>query len=534
MRTRWSVLTASVLVALAVGVFILRHATQATAGSETIPLDTWRVTMAADGELASSAGVVVTSVPLDFRRQHIFDEHFESPTLSAPMGRKGADRSEVKWRRAAPGASQGFSLSHTFLCQTNVPRPSGAMLRSTRKLDASPVPSASFLAPESRIESNHAEMAAKARALVDHPSSAEDSVPALFEYVSGLRDETPRGRPSALHCLRQGGGDAVSKARLLIALCRSSNIPARLVTGLILEEANNLNLHYWAEAWVDEHWLPMCPKHGHFGVSNFPTNFLVLKLGDDDVIHGHGVKARSEFRVEMISNTGSVPANALQQFWRKASFTMLPPSARHLVRFLLLLPVAALIVSVFRAIIGIPTFGTFSPALLGLAFVDLRSLPWGFMILLATIAVGWGMRRLLDRYHLLLVPRTSVLLTLIVLFLLVVIVVAHNYGVVVSQFVSLFPLVILTHLVERFCMLESEDGTVVSLRTLVGTLTVALSISLALSPEIVGRWLLHYPETLGIVLAAQFLIGRYTGYRVSELIRFRDLLAGKTASGGAA
>ena len=184
--------------------------------------------------------------------------------------------------------------------------------------------------------------------------------------------------------------------------------------------------------------------------------------------------------------------------------------------------------------IGVPTFGTFSPALLGLAFVDLRSLPWGLTILLTTILVGWGLRRVLERYHLLLVPRTSVLLTLIVLFLLVVVVFANSHGVVVSQFVSLFPLVILTHLVERFCMLESEDGTAVSLRTLAGTLVVALTISVALSPDVVGRWMFSYPETLGVVLAAQFLIGRYTGYRVSELIRFRDLAGAQPLTGGGA
>jgi hypothetical protein len=33
---------------------------------------------------------------------------------------------------------------------------------------------------------------------------------------------------------------------------------------------------------------------------------------------------------------------------------------------------------------------------------------------------------------------------------------------------------------------------------------------------------MHYPETLGLVIALQLVIGRYTGYRLSELFRFRD------------
>ena len=32
------------------------------------------------------------------------------------------------------------------------------------------------------------------------------------------------------------------------------------------------------------------------------------------------------------------------------------------------------------------------------------------------------------------------------------------------------------------------------------------------------------PEILGLIMAAQLLIGRYTGYRLSELFRFRDFI----------
>ena len=46
-----------------------------------------------------------------------------------------------------------------------------------------------------------------------------------------------------------------------------------------------------------------------------------------------------------------------------------------------------------------------------------------------TVLLGWGFRRLLDRFHLLLIPRAGVLLTLIVLFLLAVIMTAGRAGV---------------------------------------------------------------------------------------------------------
>src|SRR5207245_5146242 len=88
----------------------------------------------------------------------------------------------------------------------------------------------------------------------------------------------------------------------------------------------------------------------------------------------------------------------------------------------------------------------------------------------------------------------------------------------------LFPMVILTGMIERFWTLEVEDGTSSSFKTLLGTLTIAATISLFLSLHAVVRHMFRFPETLGLIMAAQLLIGRYTGYRLSELFRFRDFL----------
>jgi hypothetical protein len=123
-----------------------------------------------------------------------------------------------------------------------------------------------------------------------------------------------------------------------------------------------------------------------------------------------------------------------------------------------------------------------------------------------------------------LVPRTAILLTLIVLLLIGVILLASHHGISATQYISLFPLVILTHMVERFWTVETEDGTASSFKTLLGTLFVSAMVSLAVGPEAVTAWMFRYPETLGVIVACQFLLGRYTGYRLTELFRFADLV----------
>jgi hypothetical protein len=88
--------------------------------------------------------------------------------------------------------------------------------------------------------------------------------------------------------------------------------------------------------------------------------------------------------------------------------------------------------------------------------------------------------------------------------------------------VSLFPMVILTGMIERFWTLEAEDGTASSFKTLVSTMFIAAVIALVLGLRAVLDQMFRYPETLGLVMACQLLIGRYTGYRLTELFRFRD------------
>ena len=81
----------------------------------------------------------------------------------------------------------------------------------------------------------------------------------------------------------EGGNDS-GKSRLLVALCRNRGIPARLIGGLVLVDDGKQKMLRWAEAWVDNRWLPMCPTHGHFGDRSFPENYLVLRVGDGPAV----------------------------------------------------------------------------------------------------------------------------------------------------------------------------------------------------------------------------------------------------------
>ena len=69
-------------------------------------------------------------------------------------------------------------------------------------------------------------------------------------------DEVDTGRPNDW-TLENGWTDCQLEAALLAALCRARNIPARLISGYVLDDDTPYH-HYWAEAWIaGRGWLPL-------------------------------------------------------------------------------------------------------------------------------------------------------------------------------------------------------------------------------------------------------------------------------------
>jgi transglutaminase-like putative cysteine protease len=543
-RTRLTILVALGLVAVSAGIFFTRRATGGVDIGGPAGVSSWEVTLTAQGRLPADAETpVVTSAPPDFRRQHVSDESWWSDALVHRPGRseaaQGTDRErEALWkRRPTIGQVDEYRLTYTFRCVLGAHHPTPAMREATRKLDGPPAPETDgTLRPTPRVQSDHRDVEALARELAGNADAAADQVRAFHDHVFALPNLWLWAGHTALDCLRSGGDDA-GKSRLVVALCRSRGVPARVVTGLVLNPNAPPALHHWAEAWVrspdgpEGHWLPSCPTYGHLGARRWPANYLVVRLDDEPLVRGPGEPRLSLF-ARQLSDGAPAGESPTRAFWRAVSLASLPPAEQQFVQFLLLLPLAAVIVSVFRVVIGVRTFGVFAPALLGLIFRDLQGLPWGLGIFAAAVLIGWLFRKVLDRFHLLLIPRAAVLLTVVVLFLLVVVVAASRSGVHVTSYLALFPLVILTHMVERFWTVEAEDSSWTSFKTLLGTLGVSAVVALALSPEAVGRWVFRYPETLGVVIAVLLLLGRYTGYRVTELYRFQDVIEYETKDEG--
>jgi hypothetical protein len=526
-RTTLCALTASALAVVSLGVMAVRYRVLGDEVGRPAGPGTWKVTLVVKGTSQGHARLW-TATPLDLDRQRLKDDGYTSDEMThKPPEARFPERRRVPWAQR-PGSGAGpIKARAEFLVGLHTGR-GGGETGQARALYAAPR-SGEHLGAEPLIETSHERISAVARQLtagLSGSTSQFDTAQTLFHFVeqkvhNDVRFDGPA--VSALTCLESGSGDRCAKSRLLIALLRNRNIPARMVGGVALTKGPEQQAHYWVEAYLYDHWLPMCPFYRLFG--KVPPTYLIFGFGDRPLVTSKRVEQlKSAFLVERAGKEAAAGEDtAWQRGFKHLSLYNLPTGDRRLVEILLLLPIAALIVCVFRNIIGMHSFGTFAPALIGLAFHDLHSLP-GIFVFVAILLIGWLMRRLLDNYHLLQVPRVATMLTLIMSVLICLIVLSNLYGATTTRYISLFPMVILTGMVERFWTLETEDSTMASFRTLVQTMFIATVIALVLSRPLLVRHLFSFPETLGLVMAAQLLIGRYTGYRLSELFRFRDFL----------
>jgi len=526
-RTTLCLLTAAALAVASVSVMIVRY--QALGGEVQAPPGpgTWKVTLVVQGYAEGDARLQ-TVMPLDFGRQHVLRESCQSAELLAkPPEARHPERRQVLWVKRGGAGDGPFRAHYEFTCTIDMHRPTSPLFHSTNPPDIAPG-AGEYLDVTTRTPADFDALSSVARRLTAGVEQPRDQAEALFHHVDReIANEPSIGGPpeSAAECLKHESGDSGAKSRLLTAFLRHRGIPARIVTGLTLTKGTEQQAHYWVEAWINDHWLAMCPFHHHFG--KVPPTYLVFSHDDVPVARGRHLRDLDyAFLVQRAApeslQEGS-ESSPLRRFFLTISLFMLQPAEQRLVEFLLLLPIAALIVCIYRNLIGLGSFGTFAPALVGLAFRDLHSLP-GLALFVSIVLIGWIMRRVLDKYHLLQVPRTAFLLSLLMIVLVTAIVGANLKDWPATRYISVFPMVILTGMVERFWTLETEDGAAASFKTLLSTLWIAASIALFLSLHAVVTHVFRFPETLGLVMAAQLLIGRYTGYRLSELFRFRDFL----------
>ncbi|GHC50834.1 UUP1 family membrane protein [Roseibacillus persicicus] len=205
------------------------------------------------------------------------------------------------------------------------------------------------------------------------------------------------------------------------------------------------------------------------------------------------------------------------------SIAALPVNERRVFRYIALIPVGAFMIVVLRNLVGFNMLGTFMPVLLALSFLEIPLAP-ALLMFSALLAAGLFFRFFLSRLNLLVVPRVAACVVVVSLLMIVFGLFSWRMGLTVGLEVTVFPMVVLAWTIERMSILWDEEGAGAAMVQAGGSLAAAVLAYLVMRIRTVDYWAQYFPELLLILLAGILLIGRYTGYRMSELIRFKSFV----------
>lgn len=321
--------------------------------------------------------------------------------------------------------------------------------------------------------------------------------------------------------------EPTEQARFLVQLLAIRHIPARVIQGFRLGESQREQpLQPWLQVHNGVRWATIDPRTAAEG---WPTDLFLWNQADrPNLVIENTPNAHLEFSVTR--NLADAMAVAEQRLEvRDAnlvnySLLSLPLQAQAVYRILLMIPIGAFIMLLLRNLVGIKTYGTFMPILIALAFRQTH-LVAGLALFTVVIGAGLLVRFYMERLRLLLVPRLTAVLIVVVLLMAAVSVLSNRMGIEVGLSVALFPMVIMTMTIERISVTWDERGGTQAMREAVGTLAVAALAHLVMSWERVEHFVFVFPEVLLLLLAVTLVLGRYSGYRLTELFRFRNLAA---------
>ena len=305
------------------------------------------------------------------------------------------------------------------------------------------------------------------------------------------------------------------------AILNEAGVKSRVSMGLKLEDARrNQSLTPFIEIYHNDRWLLFDAKTAK---QSMDEDLFLWQRGGSLVELVGGLNAKVSF--SMVRQNVPALKFAMERYEESVfglfSINSLPIEEQSIFKMLLLLPTGALITVLMRLLVGIRTSGTFMPVLIAMAFLQTTLLP-GLITFILIVAVGLMIRSYLSYLNLLLVSRIATTIIIVIFIITTASVVGHNLGFNTGMTVAVFPIIILAWTIERMSILWEEDGAKEVLIQGFGSLFVATLAYLAMQSETVGHLSFNFPELNLIVLAIMMLMGRYTGYRLFELYRFRE------------
>jgi len=453
-------------------------------------------------DFMAKGGAVSASLSLPDKQLpgfELYEEQSASPGYGFSIVREYGDR-RAEWTKREALAEQSLYYSAQFVASDKVDPATADPVREHHPIywdDAQELAAGQVLSRARETSSSARSLTRELIKLLSSPSSDQNT--ALLR------------------------SDQTSQAELLMRLLDRAGIATRSVMGLYLEDARRRQvLTPMVEIHTGEHWLLFNPETGETGV---PLNLLLWHRGGVSVLDVTGGR-NSRVSFSMIRQT--VPARQLAKaqnsdsIFSRLGVHSLPIEEQSMFKLLLLLPLGAAVVVFMRVMIGLQTAGTFMPILISLAFLQTSLLP-GLISFISVVGIGLVLRSYLSRLDLLLVARIATLIVLVIFVISALSIIGYQMGYSTGMTITFFPMIIIAWTIERMSILWEEEGPHEVLIQGGGSLVVAVIAYLLMQSPLLKHLSFNFPELNLVLLALILAMGQYTGYKLSELRRFRAM-----------
>ncbi len=217
------------------------------------------------------------------------------------------------------------------------------------------------------------------------------------------------------------------------------------------------------------------------------------------------------------------PTNFVQHAIRRAVAQGVPANVLVLI---LLFPVIASMIAASRHIIGLQGFGVYIPAVLAVALLSTGILTGILLFVAILISASIG-KSIFHKIRLQYLPRTALTLWLVSLAVFGLLLASPYLAEVDINLiaVTIFPILVLILLSENFIEAQLAGSQYRAIELTIETIFLAVISAVFMRTEEVQRFVIVYPElTILTVFVIDMLVGRFTGLRLSEYLRFRPIM----------
>ena len=351
-----------------------------------------------------------------------------------------------------------------------------------------------------------------------HSADVETFVSETIKRVNNVNDDNAK-------LLLAGDNSPMKKAQVIDLLLSIAHVPMEKVHTIRLVADTPQNPELWLRSFNGNDWLYFNPETGEQGL---PSDRLLWWTGDENLITVDGGRKAT---VTFSMNNSEMNAIRLAKLtdentdadFLEYSLYSLPLQTQQTFMIMVMIPIGVLVILVLRNLIGIQTLGTFTPVLIALAFRETQ-LGFGIMLFTVITALGLSLRSYLEHLKLQMLPRLSVVLTFVVVLIAAISLFSHKLGLERGLSVALFPMVILTMTIERLSITWEERGGGHAMKVAIGTLFAASIAHLLMTVPEAVYFVFTFPAVLLILVGFMLAMGRYRGYRLTELVRFKAFL----------